>query len=129
MNKIFKSFFIKIIIASTVLEIISVVLYLLLPARFFSPAAPFLVLFFFALTTGLYFFMLRSAGNTFSHFVNQFMVVTFAKLLLYIIILFVYCFLNKPDAFPFAITFFVLYLFYTVFEIMSFLNDQKKMQK
>jgi len=60
---------------------------------------------------------------------NQFMIMTFAKLFLYIIGIVVYILLNKADAFPFVITFFILYLIYTIFEIISFLNDQKKMEK
>jgi len=118
-----------IIILSIFLTIISIVMYFILPEDKFSPATPFMALFFMVVTGGLYYMLLRSTGNKFSRFVNQFMILTFAKLFLYIIIIVVYVVLNKPDAFPFVITFFIFYIIYTVFEIMSFLNDQKKLNK
>ena len=73
--------------------------------------------------------LLKSTEDRFSRFVTQFMIITFAKLFFYIIILFVYAFLNKPDAVPFILTFFIFYFIYTVFEIVSFLGDQKKLSK
>jgi hypothetical protein len=129
MKDIFKGFIRRIIILSVLLTVLSVVLYFILPAGKFSPASPFMPLFFLAVTGGLYYMLLKSIENKFSRFVNQFMIITFAKLFLYIIIIVAYAFLNKPDAFPFVIAFFIFYLIYTVFEIVSFLSDQKKLNK
>jgi hypothetical protein len=129
MNKLFQRFLKRILILSIVIAAIGIGLYFIIPAGKFSPATPFLVLFFFIATSGLYYILLKSTSNKFSRFMNQFMIMTFAKLFLYIIVIVVYVLLNKADAFPFVITFFILYLIYTIFEIISFLNDQKKMEK
>jgi hypothetical protein len=129
MKKIFLSFLKRIVILSAIIEVAAIVLYLLLPVKFFSPVTPFLVLFFFVINTGIYYLMLKMTDNKFSRFINMFMILTFAKLFVYIIIIVVYSLLNKADAFPFVVAFFILYIIYTVFEIMSFLNDQKKMEK
>jgi hypothetical protein len=129
MKEIFYRFVRRIIILSIFLTILGILLYFILPAGKFSPAAPFMPLFFLAVTAGLYYMLLKSTENKFSRFVTQFMIITFAKLFIYIIILVAYTFLNKPDAVPFILTFFIFYLIYTIFEIMSFLGDQKKLNK
>jgi hypothetical protein len=129
MKKVFQGFLQRIAILSVIIEVLSVVLYLLMPVKMYSHSTPFLVLFFFAVNTGFYYIILKLTNNKFSRFVNMFMILTFAKLFLYIIVILVYALLNKADAFPFVITFFILYIIYTIFEIISFLNDQKKMEK
>jgi hypothetical protein len=129
MKKTFQSFYKRIILLSAIIEVIAISMYFLLPSRIFSPAAPFLVLFFFAITTVLYYLMLKLTDDRFSRFVNMFMILTFVKLFVYIIIIIVYSLLNKRDVFPFVITFFILYIIYTLFEIISFLNDQKKLER
>ena len=128
MKEIFSRFIKRIVILTAILIGISIVLFFVMPANKFSIATPFIALFFCVVTGGLYYILLKSAENKFSRFVNQFMIITFAKLFLYVIIIAGYSFLRKTDAIPFIIAFFILYLIYTIFELWSFLNDQKKMR-
>lgn len=91
----------------------------MLPYNWFSPALPFLFVFFFAVSLISYTLLVRSIGSKISGFVSAFMLVTTVKLLLYITVLLLYSFLNRKDAVAFLLNFFILYLVYTVFEIIQ----------
>ena len=50
------------------------------------------------------------------------MLATFAKMFLSVIVLLAYVFANKEDAVPFIISFFLLYILYSVFEAVALLK-------
>ncbi|MDR1792773.1 MAG: hypothetical protein LBR36_04955 [Bacteroidales bacterium] len=52
-------------------------------------------------------------------FISRYMLVTGIKLLTFLLVLVLYAFFNKEDIFGFAIGFFVIYLLYSVFEIIQ----------
>jgi hypothetical protein len=129
MKDLFVRFLKRISVLSALLGVLSVVLFFALPHGAISPLTPWLVLFFFAATSGLYYFLLQSVQQRFAAFINRFMIITVAKMLLYIIIIVMYSFLNTPDMFPFVFAFLILYLIYTVFEVTCFVQDQKYFEK
>ena len=57
------------------------------------------------------------------------MLVTFIKFFIYIGVVLLYVFINPNVAIPFVITFFILYIAYTTFEITSTLAYSKKIEK
>ncbi len=104
------------------LLILAIVLRYLLPAEFYTPALPYLVLFVFSSQIVLLRFIAGGATAKFNRFVNRFMAGSFLKLLLYLIVILVYSYLNRHEALPFAVSFVVLYLIYTIFEISVLLK-------
>ena len=115
-------FTLSLFVFSIVLGAIAFGLTFILPASYFSPAIPFLFPFFFASTYLLYSILSKADNLSFSKFANRFMLATFAKLMLFIIVMLAYVFTNKPDAVPFIIAFFILYLVYTIFELFFILK-------
>jgi len=97
--------------------IIAFLLFLILPRNWFSPALPFLFIFFFACSMISFMVLGKSLGTRISRFVPVFMLVTAIKLLLYITIMVIYIFTNRKNAVAFLMDFFILYLIYTVFEV------------
>ncbi len=65
--------------------------------------------------------------NKISYFANAFMLVNFGKLILFSAIIVIYSIFNGDDAISFTITFFLYYLMFTAFEVVSLLKIQKKM--
>ncbi|MDP4281204.1 MAG: hypothetical protein Q8867_03555 [Bacteroidota bacterium] len=124
----FNSFLKKLLIFSGILGIIALILFFFLPRHFFTPVLPLIFVFFILVTLLSYYLLLRIVHVRFIRFVNYFMLSTFVKLILYIAILVLYIFLNKKDAVPFALSFFILYIFYTFFEISAILTYSKKLQ-
>jgi hypothetical protein len=49
---------------------------------------------------------------------NVYLLTTVIRLFLYVAVMVTYILLNKPDILPFSITFFILYLCYTIFEVV-----------
>jgi len=106
-----------------------VVISYLIPPDFVSPALPYLFLLFFLVTLIIHYILLNATDKRHSKFVNYFMLTTFLKLVFYMAILIIYALINKSDAIPFIISYFVLYLAFTTFEIVSFYNQSKNTQK
>ena len=50
------------------------------------------------------------------------------KLIAFLIIIALYAFLNKADAINFIISFFIIYLIFTVFEILQLLKVQNSLK-
>lgn len=121
-----KKFIRNLAIYSLAVGIITFVLWLVLPENYITPALPWIYLFFVMLTLVLFLLLSRSLEGRFSRFVNTYMIATVLKLLLMIIILVVYVILNKQDAVAFLITFFIMYILFTAFEVVSFYSISKK---
>lgn len=116
----------QLIIFSVILGIIAMGLALLLPPRMITPALPFQFVFFIAITILLFMILIKATRERFSRFLNVYLLITTGKLLLFLVILLVYIWLNKTDAMPFGITFFLLYICFTVFEVSALLRFTRK---
>lgn len=125
-----QNFFLRrIMIYSAFLAFAGVILSLVLPAGYITPALPYLIVFFLALTWAITWYLLKASEKSFIRFVNAFMLTTGIKLLLLILIIVAYIFLNRPDAVPFLAVFFVLYLCYTGFEVYAVLYLSRRQKK
>jgi len=122
-------FIINLLIFSIILGAIAYALTFLLPENYFSPALPFLFPFFFAITILVLNFLIKSTTKKFNSFINRFMMATFLKLMVYMTVLIIYVFTNKPDAIPFILSFFILYVAYTFFEVIAMLKFTKTESK
>jgi len=119
MKNNFRKFALRLILLSAILVIISTALILLLPADIITPVLPFMILYFFLITIIVHYFLTKAIGYSSRKFVSYFMLTTFLKLFIYIITIFTYVYFNRSDLLPFIISFFVLYIFYTVFEVVN----------
>jgi hypothetical protein len=115
----------KLLIYSLILGTIMALAAYYLPARFISPALPFLFIFFFSVTLIVHLILLNVTQKKSGGFVNLFMLLTFGKLLFFLTIILVYSLLNRSDAVRFIISFFILYIFYTAFEVVLSLSHTK----
>ena len=96
-----------------------------LPAKFTSPAVPFLIPFFFSITLIFHYLQLKAINKTFARFTASYMLLTFSKLFLLLIFLLIYVFQFPNEAIPFIVWYFLLYIFYTMFEAISLQNIKK----
>lgn len=115
----------KLLLFSAVIAVVAFVLTYFLPDNFVSPAMPFLLLLFIAVSLLTHYFVLKTMIKRTSLFVNFFMISIFVKLIFYIAIIVIYGLLNKHDMIAFVITFFIFYMFYTIFELIAVLKLQK----
>lgn len=117
----YNGFLKSIVIASLAFAIVGLLVYFYLP-EYYTPAFPFLVIFF--ITSGIIIFQLmaKAVAKRPAMFVNMFMLTTTLKLLVYMGVMITYALLNKDDAKPFIVSFFVLYLVYTIIEVLALLK-------
>jgi len=97
----------------------------LLPAKYVSPSIPFLYVFFFAATMLVHYVLLQVSVKKAGSFINYFMLMTFGKLIFFLSIVMVYALIRREDAAQFIIAFFILYMFFTVFEVIQSLSLTK----
>ena len=116
----------RLLLFSAVVAVVVMILRFAGPARFFSPALPFLLFFFLSTTLLSYYFILRSMEQKFIRFVNTYLLTIIVKLVVYIALIFVYVFRFRSDAVAFLGGFFIMYLAYTVFEVIIIVNETRR---
>lgn len=124
-NNIFR-FLIKLSVFTIIILSITFGLNYVLPQSWLTPVMPFLVLFFAIITAIVYIVVKKATEKRFNRFVLLFNLSTFIKLIIYVGALMLYIFLVPDDAIPFVAAFFILYIFFTVFEIALLLRSEKK---
>jgi hypothetical protein len=112
----------NLLIFSGILAAIALILHFALPKAWFSPAIPFLVVFFFAASLLSFYYLLHSTSKRFIKFVNTFLLTIIVKLFIYAGVMITYALANRQDAIPFMLGFFILYLCYTIFEAASIIK-------
>jgi len=127
MHETFISYFKKLLIFTLILGIPGYISYFFLPEEVHTPMFPYIYGFFFVTTLCVHFFLMKFAGGSPAMFAKWFMLASFLKLFLYVAVMFLYALSFKNDAKSFIIPYFILYVFYTSFEVitMSVRNTRK----
>ena len=127
MNNLYIKFLKKLLVFTIIVALVGFIFTMLLPANYITPTLPFLYVFFFAATLVVHYILLKVSEKRTPGFINMFMLVTFGKLIFFLTIILVYALLNRDDAVPFIVAFFILYVFFTVFEVtLSLLQSKAK---
>ena len=117
-----------ILIFSILLEIITMIMYVTLPQNIISPSLPFLVPFFFSVSLISSLLLISEPAANPNKFIRTFMMVTFLKLMIFIIVLLAYVLLYRADAVRFMLSFMTLFFLYLVFDVVFLLNNPPKKQ-
>jgi len=128
-SKSITRFIIRLIILTLIVSLGAIIFNYLAPPTYITPALPFIIGLFFTITLIVHYLLLKASEKKFSRFSTNFMLTTFIKLIMYLFIIVGYAFLNKKDAITFILTFFIMYLIYTIFEVVSILNYRQPDQK
>lgn len=117
----------RLIIFSLIIGILGWFGLLLLPEPWRSPSFPFIVLFLFSFSLLQHKFLLRPGSERLSKFANRYMLLVFSKLFLYLSIILIYALLVNPgDAIPFMMSFLVVYILFTIFELREMLKSSQE---
>jgi hypothetical protein len=121
-----KQFFIKSTILTLILFLLGSIFYSTVLKSFYIAVLPFALLFFYLTTNLVHAYLLRVAGGSGSRFSSQYMAVSFLKMFFYLAVAIVYVILDRGNAKPFIAVFLLLYVAYTVFEVIEFLKVVKQ---
>lgn len=125
MNKQYFVFIRNLILFSIVLAVVIYLFTLIIPESFITPVLPYLFVFFFSVTLLVHYFLHKVSQKKHNSFIRMFMLLSFGKLLFFLLVMILYAFIFRSDAKAFIIDFFLLYVFYTVFEVRHSLQVVK----
>jgi hypothetical protein len=100
--------------------------YIWVPQIPITAAFPYLIILIYLLTAVILFWLMKSLRKKPNRFINNYMLVNFAKLFFYVILIFIYGWLNREDAIAFIITFFIYYVLFTAYEVVTLLRISRK---
>ena len=120
-----KKYLFRLIIFVLIIGLLAFVLYSTVFKSFYLPIFPYLLLFFTSVSLIMHYVLLKAGNSRIAKFSTYFMGTTSLKLFLYLIFIIVYLIIDKSNALVFILTFFILYLLFTVFETSSLLKDLK----
>jgi hypothetical protein len=126
MRKKYLQFIIRLTILSLGLGLIAYILGRLLPDGMVPHALPYLFLLFYVTGAMVHYVLLRITALNPRKFVSYFMLATFFKLMNYLIVIVVYTIYAKEGILSFILSFFILYIIYTVFEVATILAQTKE---
>jgi hypothetical protein len=120
-----KSFIIKLLYLTLLMEILSLGWKFFMPIQWVSPTILVMPLFFLGLTLIIHGYLSKTIEQRFQNFLNRYLIVTTVKLLGLLAILGVYIFTFKDDAINFVIVLFVNYMVFTLFEARALIISSK----
>ncbi len=126
LSQVFKTFLKKTIFLTITLFSAYTIIIFSIPDKYLSPAIPGIIIFFLLLTISVFYFQIKVSLQKTSKMVNFFMIATALRLLLFLVVVISYSLLNKGDAANFIISFFIIYLAFSVFEVIQLLTLQDK---
>jgi len=127
--QVFSKFLIKSIIYTLLISIVSVILFQTVLKNYYLPIFWFLLFFIAILTTTFHLYLIRLSKKEFPKFSSNFILISGIKMMIYLVFIISYSFLNPKQAVTFLISFLILYFLYTFFEVImliSFYKNQKK---
>jgi len=121
-----KSFMIRLIALTAFTEVIALGWWFAMPKQWVSPVLPVLPIFFMSVTFLIHKGFVGAINLRPQQFVTRFMLITTIKLLSFLALLLVYALIFKEDAMQFLLSFFVLYLIFSAFEVIAVMNLNKR---
>lgn len=125
----FKGFLVRELVFTFLIATIALILFKSFLAGYYLPVF-WVLLAVIALLTGIFHYsILQIQEKQTSKFANRFMMVSGIKMIIYLIFITLYAFTNPLKAAPFLISFFSLYLLFTIFEVFHIVRYLKKNRK
>jgi len=122
MNNHLKKFIKRGIIISLIIFLAGFFLFITILKEYFSFSFPVLLLVIFLITVLFHRYLIRSAGDSNRKFPAKFLGATGIKMGFYMILIILYVVFDRENAVPFLLVFMIIYLTFTIFEIVSVLN-------
>lgn len=124
MNQNLRLFTRQLLILATATGLAIIALALIIQPEYISPTLPYLLLFFTAATLLSFYFLDKKSNVSARGFVTAYMANSAIRLLLYLAVIVIYALTHRADSVNFIISFFILYMIFTAFEVLFFLRKK-----
>lgn len=114
----------QLLIVATITGLSIIALSQFIPPVFISPALPYLLIFFTASTILSFYFIQKKLDSSPNGFIIAFMANSAIRLMLYLAVIVIYALTHRADSANFIISFFILYIIFTSFEVAFFLRKK-----
>jgi len=115
-----KSFVIKSSVLTFIVIILGAVVYSTVLKPFYLAILPLAVVLFYIGTNLVHAYLLKISVSSGTRFTSHYMAASFTKMFFYLAVAIVYAFINKEEARIFLVNFLLLYIVYTIFEVVEF---------
>lgn len=126
MKKKYQYFLLRLTILSVVILLLLTVMGRFMHWPFITPALYYIVILLYLITAIVHYILLKTITFNPKKFVGYFMLATTVKLLAYLIVLVSFVLIMKEGVLAFVLAFFILYIIFTVFEVVSILSQSKE---
>jgi len=123
-----KLFFIKSTVLTIIVLFLGASIYSTVLQSYYIQILPVLLLFFYGATNLVHAWLLKLAGKSGSKFTSQYMAASFIKMFFYLAVAILYVILERENARIFIINFLLLYVIYTLFEVIEFRKVVKQVK-
>ena len=125
MTEPFKKYSKTLTIFTAIIGIICFISIHFIPKQYISAVWPLALLFFYVANLVALYYLLSAFNERINNFVNRFLVITFLKMLAYLVVLVTHVYFNRSDALHFTILFLIFYVLFTSFEVFILLKINK----
>ena len=126
MSSVSRKFIVKITIFTFAVFVITAVLFSTLLRNYYLSAFPYQILLIATVTTIGHLWVISASSSNTMKFTTAFMGSTTLKLMVYLFFMLIYLWIDRSQVVPFVLTFMVLYLLFTIFEVTEVLRFIKK---
>lgn len=124
----FNKFVRKSSLLAAILLIISFALQSLEIDAAYSPSRPWLIIFFLVITNLVFYYQTKTSTAKGAQSVNIFIFTTGFKLLFFLMTIVIYALIFRNDAVHFIINFFILYMIFTILEVIQINSFMKSVK-
>lgn len=126
MSDVAGKFLVKILIFILIISLIASALFATILKMFYLCAFPYLVLLIAIVTTIGHLWVVKASDQNTMKFTTTFMASVTLKLMIYLFFMLIYLLIDRSEAITFVITFMILYILFTIFEVVQVLDFIKK---
>ncbi len=128
LKKLMIRFFVGLIIISATIISIQAIINIYKPSLI-SSAILWIIVLFLLISSTIHYFLLKTTQNNIRKFITVFLGTITFKLIIYLFFMIIYAFSNRENAKIFLLNFIILYIIYTVYEVIMILKQLKLIDK
>jgi hypothetical protein len=121
-----KKFIFTLLLIALIIAALGYGMFLFVIPQHYFPLFPLIPVFLFIVTITVHAYLIKASENNPRKFTASYLGAMAVKMLIYLVFLIVYLFLDTTHAVPFLVSFLASYAAFTTYEVISILNYLKK---
>ncbi len=124
-KQLYKKFINKTLLTGLISGVVLYIIFVQLLPNYYHPAIPYMLIFAVGITLLVHWYLLNALPKRPQAFINTFLMFMGIKMLGYLLFLVIVVFFSSNNIVPFVLSFFGIYIIFTVFETLIILKTEK----